>query len=389
MADNNVDCAREIYNFRYVENVHVGDNTNYSSKSAIRRYKQRAINDFVEYRTLADKVQEQVYQGKHIMPHIECLKECEEWLSCDLDRKVYGLLFAKYEGLADTLRTSSDVTEGLADHDVYKCMEKLVPRTSFQDIARMIYKFRYAAALAVSGKVDIAMTEARAGYETLRNYLEDKKMAKANSSCFYGYINVHLGEFSVIAARTNVYNREKKTYILTQIDEGLMQVHKIADDDRNIEIKNRWARMFLVKKAFCCLNIGLNGEDVFDPEELYIEKVDMDKARACLEKAKTQYWTNTDDRREMLYNRAQAKLIWLEGHHEEGIKTLKAAIEIAVKFKREKNNFQRILKKWRQAYWVRRAKFILASNAAKTFVMLISVFLLLIAIYKEMRRVIL
>ncbi|XP_069126970.1 uncharacterized protein [Argopecten irradians] len=357
---DNVTIEKLNISINHVSTIKIGEQstsvetTASASESSLSREPTEEHSDYTEYRKLADGIQKDIYEGKSLGPRSDCLQECRERISQNLKTEYYNIFFGISEGHADKLRTTSDLTEGLADHDIYKCLELFVPHTSFPKLARITYLFRHAAALAVSGNVELAKKEADEGYKALRPYLEAERHAKTITSCLYGRVNVYLGWFSAMAAKGQTSRQSMKDNIFPLINEGLDYVEKIKDS--NSENKHRWIRMFLVKRAFVYLNIGLLGEDIYDTEELHITESDRTEAKKCLDDVKTHYWKTEESRRLMLYNRAEAKLLWIEGYKQEGIEILSAALEIAAGFKREKSIYQPILTKWNKEIGYKRLK---------------------------------
>ncbi|XP_060069982.1 uncharacterized protein LOC132550006 [Ylistrum balloti] len=292
-------------------------------------------SEIAEYRDLADKIQDKVYNCEHSAPNDGCLRDCKEFISYKLQPIHYGLRFAIYEGQADTMRTCGHQTEELYKHPIYQCLKVLAPHTPFPSIAMMIYRFRYAAALTVSGFTEDAKKEADIGKKKLQSFLNDTSMARINASCLYGYVNVQLARLE------RNPTKEQVDYILEWINKGLEQVKEIP----NGLVSNLWARMFLVKKSFLLLRIGLSGEDIYDEDNEVISCEDREAASQCLKEA-DEHWTNTDKRRIMLYKRAEAKIRWLGGDKKAALIRLQEAIELATHFKREEKNFQQIHQKW-------------------------------------------
>ncbi|XP_033727146.1 uncharacterized protein LOC117316590 [Pecten maximus] len=293
---------------------------------------RHVVGEITNYTNLADKIQEKVYNSSHSAPSENCLEECNTFIDYNLDKRYFDVRFAEYEGQADTLRTSKHLIKELYNHPVYECLRRLAPHTSFPGIALMIYKFRYASALAVSGRVQKAKKVADKGMEKLQLFLNQTSMARVNASCLYGYVNV------VLAGISQIPQTEQMDDIKEWIEKGLEQVKAIKDNG----VANMWARMFLVKKACVLLKIGLSGEDISGQD---ISHEDRDAARKSLEEAE-EHWTNTDERRLMLYKRAEAKLQRLAGDKEAALESLRHAITIAHHFKREEESYQLILQNW-------------------------------------------
>lgn len=201
-------------------------------------------------------------------------------------------------------------------HGLFQKLKDLIPHTSNTSVTQVAYDSRMAIAYAIAKQDDIAddhIKNAMAAALNIENCVELVNM-------LYIYV------FNLICA----FEKMPTSQTLDKIIQIAQHSMNCLSEEKYDVIRMFWMRMFYLRKIFCLLGISNKCHII---SGYTVPKKHVNNAKALIAEV-DKLWEGIEERRQMFYQVAQARLAELEGtidDLETAVDYIKEAIEIGVK----------------------------------------------------------